>query len=204
MRVSVYISIGQVARLAGVSRSTLRRWEKEGYLSADYRTKGKHRRYHYKAVLEFLGLSRPKEQPEVFIYARVSSARQKEDLKRQIQRLRAYTKDQGWRITGLYHDVGSGLNDNRKGLLRMINHLASNTPDFLVCSYKDRMARFGTRLIEEFCGIYDVKLVETLNRTQSEEEKLAQSIIAILTSFSGKLYRSRRGKNVEPLEGTGV
>jgi len=56
------------------------------------------------------------------------------------------------------------------------------------------VARFRTRLLEEFCTIYDVELVETQIKEISEEEKLAHSLIAILTSFSAKLYRSRRGR----------
>ncbi|MHA2253232.1 MAG: helix-turn-helix domain-containing protein [Candidatus Kariarchaeaceae archaeon] len=46
----MFISIGQVAKLAGVSKSTPRKWEKAEYLPVDYRTKGNHRRYHFKKI----------------------------------------------------------------------------------------------------------------------------------------------------------
>ncbi len=41
----MYASIGQAAEIIGVSISTLRRWENEGSLFADFRTNGGHRRY---------------------------------------------------------------------------------------------------------------------------------------------------------------
>ena len=191
----MYISIGEVSRLAGISRSTIRRWEEDDYLLPDYRTKGKHRRYLYTRILEFLGLKKTRDKTEVFIYGRVSASKQKDDLKRQIDDLQAYVEEKGWGLTGIYKDIGSGLNDNRKGLLKLIRDIPKKLPDYVLCSYKDRVARFGTRLLEEFCEIYDVKLLETKIIERTEEERLAHAIIAILTSFSGKLYRSRRGKN---------
>ncbi len=63
-----------------------------------------------------------------------------------------------------------------------------------MCAYRDRSARFVTRLLEQFCNIYDVQLIETQIKDITEEENLAHSIVAILSSFSGKLYRSRRGR----------
>lgn len=42
----MYVSIGQAAQLIGVSISTLRRWEKERSLTADFRTIGGHRSYY--------------------------------------------------------------------------------------------------------------------------------------------------------------
>ncbi len=188
----MFISIGQVSRLAGVSKSTLRRWDE--YLVADYRTKGNHRRYMYKKIMNFLGLGKDKSEEEVFIYARVSSGRQKEDLKRQIDSLENHAKSRNWKITGIYKDIASGLNDGRKDLLKMISDIPTKLPDYILCTYRDRIARFGTRLLEQFCNIYDVQLLETQIKDITEEERLAHSIIAILTSFSGKLYRSRRGR----------
>lgn len=85
---NMFISIGKISKLAGVSKSTLRRWEKDNYLVADYRTKGKHWRYKYNKILKFLGLAKVKSQKEVFIYSRVSAIKQKDDLKRQIESLK--------------------------------------------------------------------------------------------------------------------
>ncbi len=40
----MFVRIGKAATLMGLAKSTLRRWEKENKLMADYRTLGGHRR----------------------------------------------------------------------------------------------------------------------------------------------------------------
>ena len=171
----MFISIGKVSKLAGVSKSTLRLWEKDNYLVTDYRTKGKHRRYGYNKILKYLGLAKENSQKEVFIYGRVSASKQKDDLKRQIESLKSHAYSNNWIVSGIYRDIASGLNDGRKDLLRMISDLPTKLPDFILCTYKDRVARFGTRLLEQFCTIYNVQLVETQVKQVSDEEKLAHA-----------------------------
>jgi putative resolvase len=191
----MHLRISQVAKLAGVSASSLRRWDKKGELKPDYKTPGGHRRYNYKKILKFLGLIKEvNKETKVVIYGRVSSSRQKEDLERQIQGLKNYAQEKKWKISKVYKDIGSGLNDQRKGLLKLIADLPKKQPNYIICSYRDRIARFGTNLLEEFCKIYDTKLKEIRIKEANEQEELVSSIIAIMTSFSGKLYRQRRGK----------
>ena len=43
----MYVRIGKAATIMGVAKSTLRRWEKEEKMIADYRIVGGHRRYRY-------------------------------------------------------------------------------------------------------------------------------------------------------------
>ncbi|MCE7735707.1 MAG: IS607 family transposase [Candidatus Heimdallarchaeota archaeon] len=144
-------------------------------------------------------MNKERSEKKTIICARVSASKQKEDLNRQIISLKQYACKKGWKITGIYKDIASGLSDGRRNLLRMISDLPTKLPNFIICTYKDRVARIGTKLLEQFCSIYDIQLVETQIKEISEEEKLAHSIIAILTSFSGKLYRSRRGRIKEIL-----
>lgn len=46
----MYLSIGQVSEMIGVSISTLRRWEYEQRLVAAFRTLGGHRRYQLASI----------------------------------------------------------------------------------------------------------------------------------------------------------
>jgi len=193
----MYISIGKVSKLIGTSISTLRRWDTENYLNSDYRTKGNHRRYNYHTILQFLGIVKEKKDVNVVIYARVSSSRQKEDLKRQIELLKNYAANEGWNVIRVYSDLGSGLNDNRKKLLKLVKDLPTLGINYILCSYLDRLARFGSLLLKEFCNIFDIEILEVQSKSETGEETLVQSIIAILYSFSGKLYRSRRGKAID-------
>jgi predicted site-specific integrase-resolvase len=53
-------------------------------------------------------------------YARVSSADQKEDPERQVQRLQAFAQEQGWTEVKAATEIGSGPNGKRKKLLRIL------------------------------------------------------------------------------------
>jgi DNA invertase Pin-like site-specific DNA recombinase len=53
-------------------------------------------------------------------YARVSSHDQKDDLQRQKQALELYCARQGW-VFDVVADLGSGMNDHKKGLQRLRN-----------------------------------------------------------------------------------
>lgn len=54
------------------------------------------------------------------IYARVSSAENKKNLEAQAQRLTNYAIARGYRIYKVVKEVGSGLNDNRKQLAKIL------------------------------------------------------------------------------------
>lgn len=72
--------IGDFAKLAGVSLSTLRRWESESRLVAD-RTMGNQRLYTDKHLALVKNLKDTKVvEGNAIIYCRVSSGSQKEDL----------------------------------------------------------------------------------------------------------------------------
>jgi len=46
----MFLSIGQVSEVTGISITTLRRWEKEGKFTSCFRTKGQHRRYSLEKI----------------------------------------------------------------------------------------------------------------------------------------------------------
>ena len=56
---------------------------------------------------------------KVAVYARVSSADQKEDLERQKQRLIEYAKSKGYQDIIVLEDIASGLNEDGKGLAKL-------------------------------------------------------------------------------------
>ena len=158
-----YLRIGEAACFLGACTKTLRRWESSGKLLPAFRTAGRHRRYDRLALLSAAGASRAgagagradgsKERSVVraAIYGRVSSSRQKTrgDLERQMEALRRHCLEAGFKVVSEYRDVGSGLNDKRQGLLKMLRDAARRKFDVVVVNYSDRLARFGVRVIRE-------------------------------------------------------
>ena len=110
--------------------------------------------------------------------------------------MRYYIEAQGWELVKSYRDIGSGLNENRKGLLQLIRELPVLQPAKIVISYSDRLARFGTNLIQAICNFFQTEIVCNHDKKQeiTLEQQLTTDLIAMVTSFAGKLHRSRRGK----------
>jgi putative resolvase len=118
-------AIGEFAEELGVHPETVKRWCRSGDL--DYtRTPGGDRRIPHRELLRLAGDARPRDH--VALYARVSSHGQKDngDLDRQLDRLRDYAHDNGWTVETTYTDVGSGLNEDRRGLNTLLDGMRSS------------------------------------------------------------------------------
>lgn len=135
----------------------------------------------------------------VAIYARVSAAKQREDLVRQAEFLLKKANERGYSHTLLYKDIASGLNDNRSGLRRLVKDAFAGKFSVLFITHKDRLARFGISVLYQVLNLLGINIIEHPVDSQVTQEKstpattLVKDVLAILTSYSGKLYRLRRG-----------
>jgi len=82
----------------------------------------------------------------VALYARVSSVDQKHDLQRQLERLKDYAAAQGYQVTRMVCEIGSGLNDRRPKFLKLVT---DPTIGVMVVEYRDRGTRFALTSIEQ-------------------------------------------------------
>lgn len=184
---------GEVAKLLGVTIPTVIRYCKLGLIPC-HKTESGHRRILATDVCAYLDkqnmLYEDSSKSDV-IYARVSTHKQLErgDLDRQVEKVKLFAIEQNVNNLLVKTDVGSGLNDNRKGLLSLIDLIQEGKVNRLYILYKDRLTRFGYRYLEKICDFHGVSIIvvsdETENKSQSEE--LAEDIIAFIHSFSGKL-----------------
>ncbi|TCT23068.1 IS607 family transposase [Thiobaca trueperi] len=193
------VSIQEAADFLGVAAQTLRRWEREGKLIPDERTAGGRRRYDL-ARLRPEHFHTPETARRTIAYARVSSHDQKADLERQKQVLELYCARQGWTFE-IIADLGSGMNDHKKGLKRLLDEIVEGRIGRLVITHKDRLLRFGAELVFAIC---EAKQVEVVILNQGEdttfEEDLASDVLEIITVFSARLYGSRSRKNQKLLD----
>ncbi len=194
-----YLTINETAKLLGISTSTLRRWEKEGRLIPDIRTKGNQRRYLLSKISpETVRIDDTKKK--TICYARVSSHDQKNDLDRQKQILELYCSTNGWQYE-IISDLGSGMNYYKKGLKKLIEAVLEEKVGRLVITHKDRLLRFGAELIFSICEAKGVEIL-ILNKGEDTtfEEDLAKDVLEIITVFSARLYGSRSHKNKKIIE----
>jgi len=99
-------------------------------------------------------------------------------------------------------DLGSGLNDRKRGLRKLIDDILGGEVGRLVLTHKDRLLRFGAELIFSLCEAKGVEVV-ILNQGDdtSFEEDLAKDVLEIITVFSARLYGARSRKNARLIEG---
>ena len=126
----------------------------------------------------------------VVLYGRVSSADQKDDLGRQMERLRAYAAARGWTVSSEVTDIGSGLNGHRKGVLKL---LADKTASHVVVEHRDRLARFGSEMIAAALESAGRQLV-IVNQTENKND-LVQDFVDVVTCMCARIYGRRTAKN---------
>lgn len=193
-----YYKSGEVAKMIGVTTRTIQNYCMQGEL--DEIIINNRRLIPRESLLKYLDskgiLLNTSDDRHDIIYARVSTHKQKNrgDLERQIRDVEQYVAYHNPRNLITIQDVGSGLNDNRKGLVKLIKMIQDNKVDRVFVNYKDRLTRFGFNYIKLICDYNNVEIVivnrECNDKTVSEE--LAEDIISIIHSFSGKLYGMRR------------
>ncbi len=129
--------LSQYAKQMGVSYRTAFRWWKAGKLDA----------YQLDTGTIIVREPVPHEVPaNVALYARVSSADQKEDMERQMQRLKDYAAAKGYHVTRTVSELASGLNDSRPKFLKL---LTDKSIGVIVVEQRDRATRFGLTYIEQ-------------------------------------------------------
>ena len=95
-------------------------------------------------------------------------------------------------------DVGSGINYNKPGLLKLIEKINKKEVDLIVVLYKDRLLRFGFELVEHFAKLNNVSievLESKMDKTQDQE--LVEDLVQIITVFSSKIQGKRKSKTRE-------
>lgn len=126
------------------------------------------------------------------LYARVSSSENKSNLKSQLDRIQQFSVAAGMQVTHAVSEVGSGLNDSRPQLLKLVFH--TEDWDVLVVEHKDRLTRFGFRYLQGAVEA-DGKEILVINPTEANTEAdLMNDFTSLVTSFCARLYGLRRSK----------
>ena len=168
------------ARKQGVSYLTAWRWFRAGKLPVPAR----------QLPSGTILVEEPSPEGRTVLYARVSSRDQKEDLERQVERLKAFAEAQGWQDYEVVTEVGSGLNGKRRKLLRVLKDPQVGR---IVVEHRDRLTRFGFEMLEAALYASGKRLVVVEEGEVMDD--LVQDLLEILTSACGRLYGRRSARN---------
>ena len=183
--------LNEFAKLINVSVKTLQRWDCDGKLVA-HRNKANRRFYTQDQYDEYMGIQKP-ETGKTVIYARVSTKKQIDDLKNQVQFLQTFANAKGWIIDTCIEDIGSGLNYNRTKWNQLLNDCFEHKISHILIAHKDRFIRFGYDWFERFLQNHcNVTITVVNNETLSPEQELVQDLISIIHVFSCRIYGLRK------------
>lgn len=187
---------GEVAKLLGMTTPTIIRYCEQGVIPFHKNQFG-HRRIESHDLFNYLvsiglGLDDSEDIKHDVIYARVSTYKQAEhgDLDKQIDSLKLFAIEHNVKNLVIKKDIGSGLNDNRRQLTSLLKMIQNDKVNRVFITHKDRLTRFGFNYIKRICDFHNVEMVITseAENTKTESEELAEDIIALIHSYSGKLH----------------
>lgn len=186
--------IQEFANRVGVTAQTLRNYDNSGKFVAK-RNQGGQRFYTEDDILRYQGINIKEKPRHNVIYTRVSTRNQMDDLNDQVEFLKQYCNANGFIVTEVIKDIGSGLNYKRKKWNNLLFEQVMNKEiDTIFIAYKDRFIRFGFDWFESFCNKFGTKIVIVQNETLSPEEEVIQDLISIIHVFSCRVYGLRKYK----------
>ena len=168
----------------GISYRTALRWYHDGTLPA------RAEQLETGTILVYEEALRMKPPAQVAIYARVSSHDQKEDMGRQVSRLKDYAAANGWKVGQVVEEIGSGLNGHRRKLLKLLGDPAVET---ILVEHKDRLTRFGFEFIEA-AMMSQGRSIMVADDTE-EMADIWADFIDVVTSMCASIYGKRTARN---------
>lgn len=184
------LKIGKAAQLLGVTPQTLRKHAKNGDIPVIINPNTGRYYFREEDVQAYGGLTPTTDDRITIHYARSSNG-DPNLIKSQLNTLKTTHGNPDLIIT----DKGSGLNDKRPGLTRILKLVKEGKVKTIYITHPDRLTRFGYNYLLTYCQAFNTS-IEPLQSTKPKEpqEELLQDFMSLLASFSGKYYRLRGWK----------
>lgn len=184
----------EAGRWLAVSPVTLRQWARTGKIKA-VRTPGGRFRYPLSEIRKIRGDSEERKPRRAILYARVSSADQRHDLEEQVSFLVQKAREMDLEVIGSFQDIASGLNESRRGFMKVIEVAIKGEADLILVTYQDRLTRFGFKILQRLLAGHGVEVRPLLNTLDKDaKQELIEDLMSIITSFAGRVYGFRSHK----------
>ena len=188
----------EVLRILQITRPTLTKYVKEGMLKVTVKGNG---RYDYDADSVYKMLNKEIER-KTYLYARVSTSKQKKDLENQVQLLKNFCFQNGYIIHGVYQDVASGISfDKRKQFFEMLDDILAGKVNRVIITYKDRISRVGFELFTYLFEKYgcEIIVISEIGSEKLDSQEIFEEIVSLLHCYSMKLYSNRKAKKIKEI-----
>ena len=180
--ISRRVSLTAWGRLYGFDKATTSRLHRDGKLPPELQVETLPTGRHYVIVP-------PDNDGRCVVYARVSSADQRDDLDRQVGRVVEWATQQGLRPDEVVKEVGSGLNGNRRRLRRLV---ADHTVGTIVVEHRERLSRFGIEYVEAALAGRGARIL-VMDEAELEDD-LVRDVTEVMTSLCARLYGRRSAR----------
>lgn len=121
-------------------------------------------------------------------YCRVSSASQKADLGSQVAAMEQLRLARDLAVDEWVQEVGGGMDLRRKKFLALMDGVERGRVATVVVAHKDRLARFGFDYLEHVANNNGCQIVVANQETLSPEREMMEDLLAIVHTFSCRLY----------------
>ena len=180
-----------VLRALRISRQTLCKYVKDGRIKV---TKLPNGYYDYDEASVYAFLNKDVRR-RTYIYARVSTPKQKKDLDNQITMLKQFCFTNGYQVSGVFSDVASGISfEKRKQFFELLDDVIEGKVERVVITYKDRLSRVGFDLFKHLFDHYhcQILIMSEVGSEKLDAEEIVEEIVSLLHCYSMKLYSKRR------------
>lgn len=188
----------EVLRVLQITRQTLTKYVKEEKIKVTVKGNG---RYDYDADSVYKMLNKDIER-KTYLYARVSTAKQKKDLEHQVQLLKNFCFQNGYTIHGIYQDIASGISfEKRNQFFDMLDEILAGKVNKVIITYKDRLSRVGFELFTYLFKKYgcEIVVISEIGSEKLDSEELFEEIVSLLHCYSMKLYSKRKAKKIKEI-----
>ena len=176
----------EVLNFLNISRVTLTKYVKNGTIKVTKLDNGYYD-YDNESVFKFS----KKDIRYNYIYARVSTYKQKNDLDNQIDFINNYCKNNNIKIEKIFSEISSGINFDRKEFSLLLNDVLSYKVNSIYISNKDRLSRLSFKTLEKIFLKFGTKIIVINDITNSDNE-LLEELLNLIHYFSTKMYSNRK------------
>ena len=186
----------EVLNILRITRPTLTKYVKNGTIKASLMPNGQYN-YDDESVYAFLNKDLKRK---TYIYARVSTTKQKKDLENQVGLLKQFCFTNGYMVSGIFKDIASGISfDKRKEFFKMLDDIMDGKVERVVITYKDRLSRVGFDLFFYLFQRFHCEIVvmSEVGSEKLDSQEIFEEIVSLLHCYSMKLYSKRKEKRIK-------